>query len=118
ASAKQWIVSPDATATYCLFSTAKLIGDALMLPPVWYCHKELPVCASSAMRFPSRDAANTTPPAVAMTPLLSEDRGSLKSHIVLPVSGSSPLIPADGCGSPGRGAAGAGALPRPIYCRP
>src|SRR3989442_1093356 len=97
--AKQWIESPDATATYCLPSTAKLIGDAFMLPPVSYRHKELPVFASSAMRLPSRDDANRTPPAVAITPLLSDARTSLKSHIVFPVSTSSALMPADGGGS-------------------
>src|SRR5262249_35471104 len=109
--------SPDATATYCRPSTAKLMGDAVILPPVWYRHNGLPVFASSAMRFPSRDDANRTPPAVAITPLLSDPRKSLKSHIVLPVSGSSALMPAEGGGSLGCGAGGA-PRPRPIYCRP
>src|SRR2546422_197268 len=93
------------------------MGDADMLLPVSFRHRDLPVVASSAMRLPSRDAANTRPPPVAITPLLFDPCDSLKSQTVLPVSGSSALMPADGCGSFGPGA-GAAPRPRPIYCRP
>src|SRR5215510_577611 len=77
----------------------------------------LPDLASRAMRYPSRDEANRTPPPVDITPFELEAWNSLKSHIVLPVSGSSALIPADGSGSFGpRG--GALPRPRPMYWRP
>ncbi len=56
--------------------------------------------------LPSRIAPNTTLPAVASTPLVSEPWKILKSHIVLPVSGSSALMPADAAGSPGFGRGG------------
>jgi hypothetical protein len=43
----------------------------------------------------------------------------LKLHIVLPVSGSSVLMPADAAGSPGFGAAGVlDVFVRPMYWRP
>src|SRR2546422_11726835 len=75
------------------------MGDAARLAPVWKCQSGLPVLASSAARFPSRIAPNTTPPAVASTPLVSELWKILKSHVVRPLSGSIALMPADGGGS-------------------
>src|SRR6188508_3015720 len=94
------------------------MGDAAMFEPVWNRHKYLPVLASSATRFPSRVAAKSTPPAVAMTPLLRDPWLILKSQTVLPVSGSRALIPAEGGGSFGPGLLAPPACPRPIYCRP
>src|SRR5262245_66695767 len=82
------------------------------------CQRCFPVFASSATTLPSRSDANSTLPAVARTPLVSELWKILKSHIVLPVSGSSALMPADVAGSPGFETAGFAALVRPMYCRP
>ena len=75
--------------------------------------------ASSAIRFPSRDAAKSTPPAVARTPLVSEPRNSLNSHFVLPSSGSIALMPALRGGPFGPCAGGRPVSGRrPMYCRP
>src|SRR5207247_9662524 len=42
----------------------------------------------------------------------------VKSHVELPVSGSSALMPALGAGWPASRAAGVEARPRPMYCWP
>src|SRR5581483_12191975 len=91
-----------------------------MFVPVAKCHRWAPLFASSAIRLPSRTAANNTLLAVASTPLVSEPCEILKSHIVFPVSGSSALMPADAGGSPAFGAAAAPVrgVTRPMYCRP
>src|SRR6185295_326499 len=90
-----------------------------MPTPVGKRQRYLPDFASRATSVPSRVAANTMPPAVASTPLLRDPWLVLKSHTVLPVSGSIALMPDDDGGSFGPSPT---ALPPraalPMYCRP
>src|SRR5581483_909749 len=78
---------PAAIATYCLPSTAKLIGEAYTAPPIWKCQSGLPEAASSAIRLPSASPVNSRPPAVDNTP---DQVGDVcgNSHFTLPDSGS------------------------------
>jgi hypothetical protein len=72
------------------------MGDDGMLAPAPNLHNSLPVFASSAMKLPSADAANTRPPAVESTPGCSAFCVSSNFHCALPVSGSNAITPDDG----------------------
>ena len=64
-----------------------------MFNPVWNRQSSFPARESKAMKFPSRLAANTTPPCVARTPAESVPMKNLYSHSMLPVSGLMALMP-------------------------
>src|SRR5690349_12079194 len=88
---------PAATATYCLPSMAKDIGDAKTDAPHWKCHSTLPEAASSAMKFPSASPVNTSPPAVDSAPAQLGEV-CFHSHLSLLVAGSSARsAPQKGC---------------------
>src|SRR5688500_17718109 len=58
---------PVVTATYCLPSTANVIGNPCTYVASRVCHRILPVRASTALNVRSRSPTKATPPAVEIT---------------------------------------------------
>src|SRR5262249_1769636 len=79
----------DAIATYCLPSTAYVIGDAVSPSPIWKCQRCFPFLPSTPTRWPSSSPKKTTPPAVLTFPA-QDSAGPVigYSQTRLPVSGS------------------------------
>ncbi len=67
-SAKLKTSLPAQIATYCMPSTAYVMGDALKDWPVLKCQRAWPVAASTASRESASSATNTSPPAVVSVP--------------------------------------------------
>src|SRR5581483_5137294 len=76
---------PITTATYCLPSTLYVIGAELGTSLSRTLHSALPFAASYAVNHRSSAPANTTPPAVASTPVVCGARWRC-THTVLRVS--------------------------------
>src|ERR1700720_2629958 len=96
---KQKTSLPAAMAACWLPFTEKLMGEAVMLWPIWKCQRGAPVLASTASNDSASSPKKTRPPAVVIVPLLDrpeptcgyfqaglEVERSYASRIFLPVS--------------------------------
>src|SRR5262249_17663945 len=82
---------PEIAVTYCLPSTAYVIGPEDIWPPRFAFHSSLPVRASSAWKYPSRPPVNNRSDAVVRMPLSLTSVMS-NFHFCSPVLGSSAMM--------------------------
>src|SRR5713226_9356176 len=80
------IAVDEAMATYCLPSTAYVIGDAVNPSPIWKCQRCFPFLASTPTRCPSSSPKKITPPAVDTVPAQDSPGPVIGySHFLAPV---------------------------------